>query len=72
MSKAKTKTPNKQIRELEKRIKRLEADKEILNTAIDIADQMLNTNIRKKYLRLSSDTTNGEQALNDDTTVSEK
>ncbi len=69
---SKAKTPNKQIRELEKRIKRLEADKEILNTAIDIADQMLNTNIRKKYLRLSSDTTNGEQALNDDTTVSEK
>ena len=72
MSKAKTKPPNKQIRELEKRIKRLEADKEILNTAIDIADQMLNTNIRKKYLRLPSDTTDGEQALNDDTTVSEK
>ncbi len=69
---SKARTPNKQIRELEKRIKRLEADKEILNTAIDIADQMLNTNIRKKYLRLPSDTTDGEQALNDDTTVSEK
>ena len=69
---SKARTPNKQIRELEKRIKRLEADKEILNTAIDIADQMLNTNIRKKYLRLPSDTTDREQALNDDTTVSEK
>lgn len=69
---SKAKAPNKQIRELEKRIKRLEADKEILNTAIDIADQMLGTNIRKKYLRLPSGTTDGEQALNDDTTMSEK
>jgi hypothetical protein len=45
-------TRNKKIRELEKRIKRLEDYKEILNTAIDIADKMLNTDIRKKYLSL--------------------
>ena len=38
-------TPNKKIKELEKRIKRLEDDKEILNTAIDIANKMLNTEI---------------------------
>jgi transposase-like protein len=30
--------PNKQIKELEKKIKRLEQEKEILNRAIDIAD----------------------------------
>ena len=46
-------TPHSKIRELEKKIKRLEAEKLILNTAIDIADEMLDTNIRKKYLPLS-------------------
>lgn len=55
-------TPNKKIRELEKKLKRLEQEKEILNRAIDIADSQLNTNIRKKYLsRLSAAT---EQAPN--------
>jgi hypothetical protein len=38
---------------LEKKIKRLEAEKEILNRAIDIADETLGTEIRKKYLLLS-------------------
>jgi transposase len=47
------KTPQQQIKELEKKIKRLEAEKLILNTAIDIADEMFDTNIRKKYLPLS-------------------
>jgi transposase len=47
------KPPKSQIRELEKKIKRLEAEKEILNRAIDIADDMLGTEIRKKYLLLS-------------------
>ncbi len=42
--------PNKQIKALEKRIKELELDKEILNKAIDVADEMFDTNIRKKYL----------------------
>lgn len=46
-------TPNKKIKELEKRIKRLEQEKIILNKAIDVADEMYDTNIRKKYLPLS-------------------
>jgi transposase-like protein len=45
-------TPNKKIAELEKKIKRLEAEKTILNMAIDIADETLHTDIRKKYLSL--------------------
>ena len=49
----KKKAPNKQIKELERKLKRLEAEKEILNAAIDIADEMFNTEIRKKYLPLS-------------------
>ena len=53
--------PNKKIRELEKKIKRLQEDKEILNTAIDIADEMLNTDIRKKYLSLLSENMNQQQ-----------
>ena len=47
------KPPKSQISELERRIKRLEAEKEILNRAIDIADDTLGTEIRKKYLLLS-------------------
>jgi transposase len=47
------KTPQQQIRELEKKIKRLEAEKLILNTAINIADEMFDTEIRKKCLPLS-------------------
>jgi len=46
-------TPTGKIRELEKKLKRLEQEKEILNRAIDIADQTLGTDIRKKYLPLS-------------------
>lgn len=46
-------TPRKQISDLERKIRRLEAEKEILNKAIDIADEMFNTEIRKKYLPLS-------------------
>ena len=44
--------PNKRIQELEKKIKRLELEKEILNIAIDTADELLQTDIRKKYLPL--------------------
>ena len=44
--------PKKYISQLEAKIKRLEAEKEILNRAIDIADDMLHTDIRKKYLLL--------------------
>jgi len=49
----KKKAPNKQIRELEKRIKQLQQEKEILHIAIDTADEMFGTEIRKKYLPLS-------------------
>lgn len=45
--------PKTYISQLEAKIKRLEAEKEILNRAIDIADDMFNTEIRKKYLPLS-------------------
>lgn len=45
-------TPHQKLRELEKRVKRLEMEKEILNRTIDIADDMLGTQIRKKYLPL--------------------
>lgn len=69
----KSKTPMKKkappktyISELEKKIKRLEAEKEILNRAIDIADDMLHTEIRKKYLPLSQAASDkqGEQEQN--------
>lgn len=46
-------TPQGKIRDLERRIKRLEQEKIILNKAIDIADELLDTNIRKKFLPLS-------------------
>lgn len=56
----KSKTPMKKkappktyISQLEKKIKLLEAEKQILNRAIDIADDLFNTEIRKKYLPLS-------------------
>jgi transposase len=45
--------PKTYISQLEAKIKRLEAEKEILNRAIDIADDMFGTDIRKKYLPLS-------------------
>lgn len=54
-------TPNKKIRELEKKIQRLEAEKEILNRAIDIADDVLSTDIRKKYLPLSQKASESQQ-----------
>lgn len=54
--------PNKKIAELEKKIKRLEAEKNILNMAIDIADETLNTDIRKKYLSLLLSETKPQQA----------
>jgi transposase-like protein len=58
-------TPNKKIRELEKKLKRLEQEKEILNRAIDIADSQLHTDIRKKYLSLLSEATEQAQSEND-------
>lgn len=46
----KGKTPQQRIKELENALKRAKEDNQILQIAIDIADQELNTNIRKKYL----------------------
>lgn len=54
--------PKNQISELEKKIKRLEAEKEILNRAIDIADDTLGTEIRKKYLLLSLEASKGQES----------
>jgi transposase-like protein len=59
-------TPNKRIRELEKKLKRLEQEKEVLNRAIDIADSQFKTDIRKKYLSLLSEAT--DQALKENGT----
>lgn len=70
----KSKTPMKKkappktyISELEKKIKRLEAEKEILNRAIDIADDMFNTEIRKKYLPLSQAASDKQGELGENT-----
>jgi transposase-like protein len=63
--------PKTYISELEKKIKRLEAEKEILNRAIDIADEMLDTEIRKKYLPLSQ-AASDKQGVKDQNTQSEE
>lgn len=59
------KPPKTYINELEKKIKRLEAEKEILNRAIDIADDTLGTEIRKKYLLLSSKASDKQESKED-------
>jgi len=59
------KPPKTKINELEKKIKRLEAEKEILNRAIDIADDTLGTEIRKKYLLLSLEASNKKEDKED-------
>jgi transposase len=56
--------PKTYISQLEAKIKRLEAEKEILNRAIDIADETLQTDIRKKYLPLSQQTCGKQQGEN--------
>jgi hypothetical protein len=56
-------TPYRKIRELERRLKMLEAEKEILNRAIDLADEQLKTDIRKKYLALLSKASSGQRGL---------
>lgn len=53
--------PKTQIQQLEARIKRLEQEKEVLNRAIDIADEQLGTDIRKKCLPLSQHTSDQRQ-----------
>ncbi len=57
--------PKARISELEKKIKRLESEKEILNRAIDIADDTLGTEIRKKYLLLSLEASKGQESKED-------
>lgn len=56
--------PKTYISQLEAKIKRLEAEKEILNRAIDIADDMYETDIRKKYLPLSQQASEKQQGGN--------
>lgn len=58
-------SPQKQIKELEKKLKRLEMQNEILNKAVDVADEQLGTDIRKKYLDLLLKTSGqqGDEAL---------
>ena len=43
------KTPEQRIKELEAQLAREKEKVQVLNTAIDIADEMLKTDIRKKY-----------------------
>ena len=62
----KNKPPKKYINDLEKKIKRLEAEKEILNRAIDIADDTLGTEIRKKYLLLSLEASKRQEDIQED------
>ena len=54
-------TPAKRIADLEKKLQRLDAEREILNGAIDLADRELKTDIRKKYLALLSEASSKEQ-----------
>lgn len=58
-------TPQTKIRELEKKLKRLQLQNDILNKAVEIADEQLGTDIRKKYLDLLSK--NSVQQVQDDT-----
>jgi transposase-like protein len=53
-------SPQARIKELERRIKRLEAEKTILNLVIDKADEMLGADIRKKHLPLLRQTSGNQ------------
>ena len=53
--------PKTYISQLEARVRRLEEEKEILNKAIDIADEQFETDIRKKYLPLLLTATKQQQ-----------
>jgi hypothetical protein len=46
--------PSQKIKDLEQKLKRLQAEREIMNRAIELADKQLGTDIRKKYLALLS------------------
>jgi transposase-like protein len=58
---SKGKTPAQRIRELERALKRAQEDNKILQIAIDIADEQLGTDIRKKYLPKQSNEQNQNQ-----------
>lgn len=65
----KSKTPMKSkqppktvISQLEAKIKRLEAEKEILNRVIDVADSTMNAEIRKKHLPLLQEASKAQRA----------
>src|SRR5215217_7087595 len=53
--------PKTYISQLEAKIKRLEDEKYVLNRAIDIADEQLGTEIRKKCLPLSQQIADQQQ-----------
>lgn len=53
-------TPQQEIRELKKKLKRAEMKVEIMEKMAEIADEQLGTDIRKKYLDLLSNTS-GQQ-----------
>lgn len=57
--------PKTYISQLEAKIRRLEEEKLILNRAIDIADDLFNTEIRKKCLPLSQQASQKQQGKND-------
>lgn len=51
--------PQERIRELERELKRVKGDKEILEIALDVTKDELGIDIRKKYLaKLSADQKN--------------
>jgi transposase-like protein len=54
--------PRKEIRDLKRQIERLKKEKEVLQIAIDIAEEELKVPIRKKYLaKLSKDAEKNEE-----------
>ena len=51
---SKKKTPEQKIKELEALLRREKEKVHVLNTAIDIADELLKTDIRKKFMPVQS------------------
>jgi transposase-like protein len=64
--------PKTYICQLEARIKRLEDEKYILNRAIDIADEQLGTEIRKKCLPLSQQIADQQQGAEKEGSASQE
>jgi len=64
MGKAKEPSPREEIRRLKRELERAREDKQVLQIAIDIAEQELGIDIRKKYLaKLSRQVGNKGQLL---------